>query len=286
MRAKNKVLLTMGSAMLISAGAAMAGPPGGISYGGFTATNGIVTAACPTGATCGTPITGNGFLQRSLVVGGQTYFQTIVLPTGANVASAADLAGLSFADENFVQQGGGTGIADNQNLFAAGTVSSPGNFAANTQINSGWAQGTGSVIALSQSIVDTAAGFNLNFSMAGNGVTATSLSVSQNVSLASAQGPSDLQKFDLRQLTEPTAGNNSAFALPGGAGSIAWNSNDIIQAVWMGQSVTTGGTTGQMSGFQGYSNITSGATVSYTDQTTTGPWNYDTTDFGTAPTFP
>lgn len=278
MRRANKVLLTMGSAMLISSGAAWAGPPSPMTYGSYTASSGTISAACPSGASCGTAITGNGFFQRSVVIGGTTYFQTIVLPTGANVTTSSDIAGLAFADENFVQQGGGTGISDNQHLFAAGTASNPGDFTADTAINSGWAQGTGDVIVLSQDVVDSAAGFNLGFSLTGDGTNTTSLSVTQDVSLVGT----DKQKFDLRRLTASAAGDTSAFALPNG-GTIAWASGEVIQAVWMGQAVTTAGQ--QLSGFQGYTNVTSNSSATYTDQTSTGPWNYDTTDFGAAPTF-
>lgn len=283
MRRANKVLLTMGSAMLISSGAAMAGPPGSIAYGGYTASSGTISAACPgTADSCGAAITGNGFFQRSIVVGGTTFFQTIVVPTGANVTTSGDIANLAFADENFVQQGGGTGISDNQHLFAAGTTSNPGDFTADTAINSGWAQGGGDVIVLSQDVVDASAGFNLGFSLTGDGTNTTSLSVTQDVSL----GGSDSQKFDLRQLTASSAGDTSAFTLAGPTGgTISWASGEVIQAVWMGQAVTTAGSTQQLSGFQGYTNVSTSSTVSYTDQTATGPFSYDTTDFGSAPTF-
>jgi hypothetical protein len=280
MRRANKVLLTMGSAMLISSGAAMAGPPAPMGYNQYTASGGSITATCPTGATCGTAITGNGFYQRSVSIGSNTYFQTIVLPTGATVSSAGDIAGLSFADENFVQQGGGTGIADNQHLFASGTSSNPGDFTADTAINSGWANTGGDVIALSQTVVDSSAGFNLGFSLTGDGTNTTSLSVTQDVSL----GSSDLQKFDLRQVTAAAGGDTSGFALPDG-GTISWTAGQVIQAVWMGQAVTAGPSQ-QLSGFQGYTNVSTDVAATYTDQVTTGPWNYDTTDFGSAPSFP
>ena len=282
MRRANKILLTMGSAMLISSGAAMAGPPGSISYNGFTASNGDITSTCPTTAdSCGTAITGKGFFQRSIVIGGTTFFQTIVLPSDANVSSAADVAGLAFADENFVQQGGGTGIADNQHLFANGTTSNPGDFTADTKINSGWAQGTGPVIDLTQDVNDAAAGFDLGFSLLGDGTNTTSLTVTQDVSLGSS---GDKQIFDLRQVTSTANGDTSAFALPDSANNtISWSAGDVIQAVWMGQAVTATGL--QNSGFQGYTNVTTNATATYTDQTTVGPWNYDSTDFGTTPTF-
>lgn len=273
-------LLTMGSAMLISAGAAMAGPPGSISYGGFTAVNGTITAPCPTAATsCGAAITGKGFFQRSIVVGGQTYFQTITGDTDANVASAADISDLAFYDENFVQQGGGSGIADSQSLFAAGTTANPGDFTASTAINSGWANTGGDVITLSQGIDDTANGFNLGFTFTGDGTNATSLSVTQSINLDGT----DKQVFDLRQ--QVATSDDTSDPLPDVAGStIGWLTGEIIQAVWMGQKVTvTDAGDVQSSGFQSYTNVTTGATASYTDQTDVGPWAYDPTFTGSAP---
>ncbi len=283
MRRANKILLTMGSAMLISSGTAMAAPP--MAYGQFDASTGTISSTgvggCPAAATsCGAPITGNGFFQRSVVIGGNTYFQTIVLPTNANVTGGV-VSGLAFADENFVKQGGGTGIADNQHLFAVGTTSNPGDFTGDTAINAGWAQGTGAVISLSQSLVDGTA-FDLGFSLTGNGTAATGLTVTQNVAL----GGTDKQEFDLRQVTKTAVGSSAALPAGPTSGSITWVAGNIIQAVWMGQAITTGTGQQQMSGFQGYSNVTSGTAVSYTDQTTTGPWSYDTASFGgAAPTF-
>lgn len=284
MRRANKVILTMGSAMLISAGAAMAGPPA--PYNDYTANNGTISATCPTGSfdSCGTAITGTGFFQRSVVIAGKTYFQTIVLPNDANVTGAGDIANLAFADENFVQQGGGTGIADNQHLFASGTATNPGDFTADTSINSGWAKTGTNVINLTQSISDSAAAFDLGFTLASDGVSdqANSVAVTQSVKLNTASTSTDKQVFDLRRLLKTDTG--TTVALPGSAGTIAWASNDVIQAVWMGQQVTATGT--QDSGFQSYSNVTSGTQVSYTDQTATGPWSYDTSAFGgSAPTF-
>jgi len=282
MRRANKVLLTMGSAMLISAGAAVAGPPA--AYNGYSSASGTITATCPTGSfdSCGTAITGDGFFQRSVVIGGQTYFQTIVLPNGANVSNSADIANLAFADENFVKQGGGEGIADSQHLFAAGVSTNPGDFTADTLINSGWAQGTAdSVIALTQSVVDTAVGFNLGFGLTGDGVNTTSVDVTQSVALDKTLALPDKQEFALHRLTATAAG--TSVALPNSA-SVTWASGDVIQAVWMGQSVTAVAT--QVSGYQAYAVVAGSTTasVSYSDQTSTGPWSYDTT-FGTAPTF-
>ena len=87
-----------------------------------------------------------------------------------------------------------------------------------------------------------------------------------------------------------------------GPSQISYAQGDIIQVVWLGQTVTTNDTGGAPDafGFQGYTNVTnqdSGSTTpaflnSYSSQTDTGPFGtYDSaftdggTVFGTAPTF-
>jgi hypothetical protein len=93
----------------------ISGPP--IAFDGYTVANGIISATCPVGTGCGSPIEGAGFLQRTIDVAGKTYFQTII--TGENdtgnpaVFGAIDFNGptgaapvantLSFANESFVR---------------------------------------------------------------------------------------------------------------------------------------------------------------------------------------
>lgn len=309
MRAMNRIkILTVGSAMLITSAAAMAGPP--ISYNGFLSSSGTITATgegntgiCDpvTGTfSCGTPLKGNGFLQRSMteISSGTTYFQTIILPTNADVATAGDIALLPFADENFVQQGGGTGIADQQSNYALHTTTNPGDFTSTTKINAGWAQSGGDVVTLTQKIDDTynastnpnGSDFVLDFGLTGDGTQATSLHINQSVSLcADVTDPlcTDKQELDVRRLI--AASNSSTAALPTGdqlqgPASVDYLTGEIIQVVWLGQAVTTSGSAQDLSGFQGYTNITAqladpldGTTSNgYSDQTVTGPWNYDT----------
>lgn len=296
MRKANKLLLTMGSAMLISSGAAVAGPPAqynawSVSGGAITpsvSSNGNDATGCPTGFTCGAAITGDGFFQRQVTAGdGTKYFQTIVTPTGAT-ASGSGLSGLEFTDENFVKQGGGTGIADSQHISAAGTPSNPGDFASTTNINAGWAKTSASenLIDLNQSVTDAVNGFTLDFTLtdASTNNTAPVVGINESVSL----GGTDKQEFYLTQLKASGAGTSTP-TLPTGAtgtGSISWAANDIIQAMWLGQAVTAG--TGGTQGFnvQGYTNVTTGSTTSYSEQgpIPTGPFSWDST-FGTAPVF-
>lgn len=83
-----KIITTAGSAALIMSGTAMADPPaafdvwsvssGTVSFGDYDGGT-AGTQTCPAGFTCGTPVTGSGFLQRQVVnnTSGVQYFQTI-----------------------------------------------------------------------------------------------------------------------------------------------------------------------------------------------------------------
>jgi hypothetical protein len=329
MRATDIKILTMGSAMLITSAAAMAaGPP--ISYDGFTSASGTISATtsgiCGTTFTCGAELKGNGFYQRSLtrISDGAVFYQTIILPTNANVSTAGDIRALPFADENFIQQGavtGGKGIADQQSTYSAGTTTQPGNLTSTTQINSGWAQATGGpIVVLNQSIQDpyvaattsspaSGSDFFLDFGVAGDGTQATQLKINQSVSLCKdladtqCRDPitgisADKQVLDVRRKIATSSdfstsgGLTSALPSPStalvGPAQISYIAGDIIQVVWLGQTVTTSDIppppatppTPDMFGFEGYTNITaqtanptSGTVAnSYSSQTDTGPF--------------
>lgn len=281
MRTTINTLLTVGSVTLLSAGVAMAGSP--IASGNFTTTGGSITASCAgvDAGGCGTPITGDGFLQRSIVVGGVTYFQTIVLPQGAS----GSIAALPFADESFVKQGGGTGISDSSHVIGASALPDTSVFSGSTAINSGWAKPDAStnLIDLHQNVTDAPNNFSVDFTLtdASTDNTQPIVGITQNVALNTS---GDLQKFYLKQLKAPS--NGTSLALPAGATpgtTISWTAGDIIQAMWLGQQVTGSGT--QLFHVQGYTDVTSTASNSYSDQTSAQPSSWDTT-FGTAPTFP
>lgn len=307
-KAHHKVaLITMGSAMLIASGAAMAGPP--TAYGAWSVSGGTIstTSPCPTGFTCGAAITGNGFFQRQISdSAGVKYFQTIIAPTGATATSGA-LGSLAFTDENFVQQqGGGTGIADQQNVFAPSTTAQPGNFTSTTAINSGWAQGAGeNAIDLHQNVTDpgpagtlaTNPNFNLDFllSDASTNNTLPVVTINEQVSLYTPgnvnSNPNDKQDFYLKQQKATALGSVSLTgatdssgtgSISGGVGSLSYAANDLIQSMWMGQVVTSGtGATAQPFGVQSYSNVTNPGTISLVDQGSVGPYSF--TDTGTTP---
>lgn len=310
MRRTNTVLLTLGSAMLISSSVALAAPP--ISYGQYTATGGTITtgevlggtftaAACPAGFTCGAAITGDGFLQRQVTDTGtgNVYFQTIILDKGSTVASNgttgfADLSTSPFADESFVLQGGGTGIADSSHVFATPTAPDTSTFTGDTALNVGWAKGTTENLIDVHQVIDDPNKATMDFSLtdASTDNSQPIVTIDETVYMADAAGNNpnnDRQHLYLKQLKASGAG--TTVALPTGATpatTLSYAANDIVQVMWLGQQVT-GGTTGgqQLFGTQAYTiNPTTTATsISYSDQTATGPWNWDTTFFGAAPTF-
>lgn len=294
MRRSNTVLLTMGSAMLISSGIALAAPP--ISYGNFSASAGAITAgACPSGFSCAAAITGDGFLQRQVTDTGTgtVYFQTIIVDKGSTIADGTDLSAATFADESFVQQGGGTGIADSSHVLAGPVAPDTSTFTGDTQINVGWAKGpTEDLINVNQTINDPNKAvmiFNLTDNSTDN--TNPVVTLDQTVWMADGAGNNpnnDRQHMYLKQLQAASSGTTAA--LPTGATpatTLSYNAGDIIQAMWLGQQVT-GGTTGgaQNFGTQSYTvnPTTTADSISYSDQTVVGPFNWDTT-FGTAPTF-
>lgn len=263
----NLASLTMGSAMLIMCGAAMAGPP--VPYGAYTVDGaGNITAPCPAGSTCSAPVAGANFLQRTLAVGGVTYFQTIILDPGNG-----------FKDENFVQQGGNTGIADQQGID---TITSGVAFKSASNLNIGWAKGaTDNLVTITQSLDnrinpgDTKQ-FVLNFSVINNdplSTTADKVNIDQTVALNPTVASSidtEKQLFQLQQLKAPSTiakPPGATPALPNGQ-TIGWTAGDVIQAVWLGQAVNVG-TDLQKFGFQGMNDLTAGHldSASYSDLT-------------------
>lgn len=323
MRREHTLLLTMGSALLISSSAAFAaGPP--IAYGQYTSNaSGVIDLGTTTGTTfnsgndcpvangtCGTPITGNGFMQRQITTSaGDIYFQTIILekstaiPTGGD--GYADLSGKPFADESFVKQHASTGIADSSHVFASPTTSDTSSFTGDTTINTGWAyeQGTNNRIEVTQTIDDPTIGrrsnmtFNLTDGSSDN--TEPVITLDQTVYLpkdsATTSTTNDRQRFYLKQLKASSGGTTVDLpdSLPTKPTSLTYVSGDILQVMWVGQTVGGGSSTGgaQTFGAQAYTtnpNSTgsaTSATVNYANQASTGPWNWDTAFFGAAPTF-
>lgn len=311
MRRANTVFLTMGSAMLISTSAALAAPP--ISYGQYTASAGTITtgavvggtftaSACPTGFTCGAEIKGDGFMQRQITEtsSGSVYFQTVILDKGTTATSNpttgyVDLSAKPFADESFVLQGGGTGIADSSHVFATPVAPDTSTFTGDTAINVGWAKTAPENAIDVHQVINDPAKANMDFRLtdASSDNSQPIVTIDETVYMADALGNNpnnDRQHLYLKQLKAATGGTTVALPAsnPPVATTVSYNGGDIVQVMWLGQQVT-GGTSGgaQLFGTQSYTvnPTTTPTSVSYSDQTATGPWNWDTTFFGAAPTF-
>ena len=288
MRRSNTVLLTMGSAMLISSSVALAAPP--ISYGQYSATAGAITpSACPTGFSCGAAITGDGFLQRQVTEtsSGNVYFQTIILDKGSTIADGTNLGTATFADESFVQQGGGTGIADSSHVYSPAAVGAAdqSNFTSNAQILVGtqFKDPTDNLIQVNQTINDPTTLTNVDFQLedASTDNTQPVITIDSTVYLTpggsgTPAATDPRQRFYLKQL-KATAGGNLADLGTGAtvtpdttAVPLGYAANDIIQVLWLGQTVATDNTDPsivQPFGVQSFSVNPNGTTTTATTPT-------------------
>ena len=305
----SKIFLTAGSAALIVSGAAMADPPanfdvwsvssGTVAFGDYdTGTAG--TQTCPAGYTCGTPVTGSGFLQRQLVDGsGNQYFQTIVAPEGATGAPAA----LAFADESFVRVGV-TGVSGKQRAVDS-TVSGSETTAVNTStiLNSGWASGgsTYKDLEINQGITVTTTatsevqmynGFTFNQNGSSTSPTGKYMDLTQGVLITGDATTTDnlgddVQKFVMRQASGDLNGNahtlGSPVLLPGNGTDVAWSGTDDVKVIWVGQQMVASGV--ESFRYQFYDNVTSAAADSISDFETGAatPWTW-VNPFSTTPT--
>jgi len=268
MRIPNTVLLTMGSAMLISSGVAMAAAP--TSFGQYTATAGIIsptgTGGCPSGFTCGAAITGDGFLQRQITDGTNTYFQTIILDKQSSVPTdtgtgLADLSAATFADESFVQQGGGTGIADSNHVFSPAATTGPdlSSFTSDAKILVGtqFKSATDNLIDVTLTINDTSTLTNVSFNLqdASTDNSQPIITIDSTVYLVpggtTPVATDPRQRFYLKQLKADSAITTTqtlpdlATATPAGTltgTQVSYTGNDIIQVLWLGQTVQTDNT--------------------------------------------
>jgi hypothetical protein len=298
MRRSHAVLLTMGSAMLIASSVVLAGPP--TAYGQYSASGGtIANNACDTANfICGTEITGDGFMQRQLTKisgpdAGKVYFQTIILEKGSDVSqdgsNIAILNGVKFADESFVQQGGGTGIADSSHVFAtpASTLlPDQSTFTGDTSINVGWAKGAGeNLIDVTQTIEDpSVAQVSFTLQDASNDNTLPIITLNELVWMPATgetvSSTTDRQVFYLKQLkaTADSSPSTQLELLPNNAGdptqTLTYVTDDIMQGMWLGQQVA-GASFGTLSYTRNPNPLSSGpsayANINYSDQSATGP---------------
>lgn len=322
------------AASQLSGGAGTGGPP--IEMGGWTVENGdIKMGPCPPTVICGPVTVGPGFLQREILViaDGSIYFQLIVTDSGATgdtatapQLSAAALSGerltfapvpnsrfvppppadpfvpgvLTFANETFIKQGGGNGVANRSQVlgtYQTGTAMYGGNqttvgynympadgIAQRAVINTGWAQGSGAapVIEIKQILgfddFSTSNGSNfLNFLIGADRFLGWRAGSQFDFTMA-ANGATDYTVVSIptqykatglymRKIDGGVQTSNHALTdpllIPGGTngGNIAWDAGDTIQALWWGDSYNFySGVT--KNGFTAYANLTTGERTS------------------------
>ncbi len=116
---------------------AAAGPPQAFDQWSM-GNNKSISASCPSGFTCESVVSGNGFLQQNLTNNsdGDSFFHTIMVTEAAGQQS--------FIDENFVRQSDdpspfASGIFDKQSIsFAQTTKVADSQFDMATQLRPGW----------------------------------------------------------------------------------------------------------------------------------------------------
>ncbi|HHM06113.1 MAG TPA: hypothetical protein ENJ19_10285 [Gammaproteobacteria bacterium] len=325
MRRANYLLLSMGSAALICAGAAVAGPPSGFTFNDWTVSNGDIAlkaTTCPTGYTCGSPILGKGFLQRQLKenASGIIYFQTIVTNQDATF-DAGTATTRPFSDENFVRTGV-TGISSRQSIQDTTIdpiTSVATDFATSLVLDTGWAStlaGKEAQMEITQSLTQATTGFTNDFILqqegSGDTVLGRWMSIDQGVDLTpESTTTTDLQEFVLVQVKgnkqtttrdAASTANDPVDLLPTGATSsdgaapsndLSWTAGQEIKVVWIGQDMASAG---QKYGFQAYTNVAdANRTISYFEigggtgpfeaPGTPAPYAWLTDPFGTKPTF-
>jgi hypothetical protein len=278
-RLRTVLLTTMGSALLISSNIALAAAP--TTFGQYTATldtNGasVISAPCPTGneADCTGAISGDGFLQRQVNINGGSYFQTIILEKGTPVSAyttgpstgLADLSAVPFADESFVNASNsnctgptcGSGIADSSSVFADNTTSggsdtSKFNTTA-TILVGGFKDPADNQIDVTQTINDPTTLTNIGFQLQDASTDNSQPVIKINSTVYLNKDPTATpaltdphQTFYLQQLKATSSGSLPDLSTLGTATTtgtqVAYAANDLIQVLWVGQTVASDTTT-------------------------------------------
>ncbi len=270
-RLRTSIRMLLGASIVVSAQMAQAGGPP-IPFDGYTVNNGTITANCPVvggvAAICTDETSDNGLLQRRVVVPSGpkagTYLQFILTDTGVSGdASASPFSAargsLNFTNEDFIQLNHrGDGIASKQTIIDSNFTSSTkeDRFVNQQTYLFGWAQtGIDPWVFTTQSIsqLDYSADplnptvlFDSSAEITNNGGPITGPTptgqaktvLSQYIDLTDSGGTGS-QQFNYAQASgqyNPTPGS---VTLPGGSGtgSVAWNANEDVSALWIGQSI-------------------------------------------------
>lgn len=291
-----KAASSAGAVALVLSGSVMAAAP---AFDAWTVSNGTINGgACQTGFSCGSAMSDVGFYQRMVTenTSGQVFFQTIITENNATAADASALNNLTFADESFVRTGNVNGIADKQRISE---VSGTTTFKASTTLGSGWA---GDKLTLTQSLKDTSDNFQTDFIFSQKGASTAPTAKGMKITAYVPIQGTDKQDFvlvdlqgDYANVTSNVSGGKSTVTLPttpsqtmswtndttpGTVGTAGTTEGDRIQAVWVGQDLTT--IVGQVFGFTSYNNLTSAANdfISTFSLTSTAAVAWDTAVWG------
>jgi len=273
---------SLGAVALVLSGAAMAASPTG-TFDAWGVTTGTITptstggtgANCPTGFTCATAVTGEGFYQRQITEdsSGNDFFQTIITDKTVTGAPGA----LTFSDESYVRTGNVSGLADKtqmQEVTTTGTLTET--FEGSTELGTGWANGGSNDLAeIYQAIIadDSASGaedFDAKFwlkQLGAEGAAGKLMRISSQVDIQEATttpaAGAGSQDFVLVELS---GSENSALGTAdlGVDGSITWAAGDRIKAIWVGQDMAAIDGVQQEFGFTAYEDFT-GATTGAVD---------------------
>ena len=303
---------------------ALAGPP--VPFNGWSASNGAIVAACPSGFECAVVGTSAGFMQRSITSSatGVTHFQTIV---AGSTASGTPAAGLPFSDEGFVRQGQGTdavfGIAERQAIKLENVTSNvTQRFDYLAMIKTGWAADPGvpnvdirqeihevsntgkkfDAITLIQSNNDNngnQTGTRLNYDtvfVQPVGVDERGGDGDGDSSKSGSSSFFDTQAVSIRQVGGDMLTAAGSAALKNGQ-AITWKAGDTVATMWGGQMMRNNGECKIESrprgrcrlaqGFQSLDNKSDGNEISrYFEFNAPGPFTWWENPFGPRPVMP
>ena len=262
-----KTASSVGAVALILSGASMAASPTG-AFDAWSVSSGVITTtdACPTGFTCATAVTGEGFFQRQITEtsSGNDFFQTIITDKTASGAPGA----LTFSDESYVRTGNVSGLADKTQMkedTTTGTLTET--FEGSTELGTGWAKaGSDDEAYIYQAIIanDTASGaedFDAKFwlkQLGAEGAAGKHMRISSSVDIQEAitsvagAGTQDFVLVELSGTENPNVGTSDL----GTDGSITWAAQDRIKAIWVGQDMSAIAGVQQEFGFTAYEDLT------------------------------
>lgn len=296
-----KAASSAGVAALVLSGAAMAAAP--TPFDGWSVTGGNVTTsvACPSGFSCASAVTGDGFFQRQITdnSSGASYFQTIITDRGATGTPGAG-TGLAFSDESFVQTGNVGGLAD-KSAIQDSTTTTDGflteTFGANTQVLTGWAGENGNdqvlinQFAIAEDTGEGAEDFRTDFWLEQTGQEGSigrNMRITSEVDILEATSTTEaqVQKFILSDLS---GGNVDA---PGsvviGGTTVEWLPGENIKAIFVGQNMSDIVGVNQEFGYTSYENVTAADMFGFEFSLNAGssetPTNWDTGVWGSLAT--